>query len=126
MAIEKYQVIVNGLDITSVIDADSYETSLEPVYGESVTTMDGVEHTTVLRNRGNLSFGFNSLTVEKTAEVCTALLSLPAKVTYHCLQRHAEVIATMKLDSVSAQHLSRVRFGGARWNELGAITFKEL
>lgn len=126
MEIERYQIIVNDLDISKMIDADSYETSLEPVYGDSVTTMDGVEHITVLRNRGTLSFGFNSLTAEKTAEVCAALLAIPAKVQYRCLQRNIDVIATMRPDDVSAQHLYRARFGGARWNELGSITFTEL
>lgn len=126
MAAEKYRVIVNDLDFTDLIDGSSYKTSIEPVYGDSVTTMDGVEHTCVLRNRGSLSFGFNSMTAEKSAAACTALLSLPAKVYYHCLQRHIDVYATMRLDGVSAQHLSRVNFGGARWNELGSITFKEL
>lgn len=126
MAAEKYKVIVNDLDITDLIDGSSYKTGLEPVYGDSVTTMDGVEHTYVLRNRGTLSFGFNSLTAEKSAAVCTALLSLPAKVYYHCLQRHIDVYATMRLDGVSAQHLYRVNFGGAKWNEMGTITFTEL
>ena len=126
MAAEKYRVIVNDLDITDLIDGSSYKTGIEPVYGESVTTMDGVEHTCVLRNRGSLSFRFNSVTAEKSAAACAALLALPAKVYYHCLQRHIDVYAKMRLDGVSAQHLSRVNFGGARWNELGAITFKEL
>lgn len=126
MAIEKYQVIVNDLDITKMIDADSYDTSLEPVYGDSVTTMDGVEHVTVLRNRGTLSFGLNSLPAEKTAELCAALLAIPAKVRYSCLQRNTDVYATMRMDGVSAHHLFRISFCGAKWNELGTITFTEL
>ena len=56
-----YTVIVNGEDITSMIEVDSYSTALVPVYGGSVTTMDGVEHVSVLRNRGKLSFSVNPL-----------------------------------------------------------------
>lgn len=126
MGIDRYEVEVNGLDISGLVDITSYNTTMEPVYSDTITTIDGVDHVAVLRLRGTLTFAFNSLTAAQTAAVSQALLALPATVRYRCLQRHAVVLATMRLSGLSAQALARIRFGGAQWNEVGEITFTEL
>lgn len=126
MGIDRYEVEVNGLDISGLVDVTSYHTTMEPVFSDTITTIDGVDHVAVLRLRGTLTFAFNSLTAAQTAAVSQALLTLPATVRYHCLQRKASVVATMRLNGVSAQALARIRFGGAQWNEVGEITFTEL
>ena len=121
-----YTVIINGVDITSMIEVDSYATDLIPVYGGSVTTMDGVEHVSVLRHKGKLSFSVNTLTDTQTAKLNDVLQPTVVEVQYHCLQRNTIIIATMKTDGSTARHLGRVRFGGCRWNELSGISLTEL
>lgn len=121
-----YQVVANGADITSMIEIDSYTTALLPVYGSSVTTMDGVEHVSIVRYKGKLSFAANPQTDTQTERLSAALSSGIIETQYHCLQRNSVVIAKMRLDEISARHLGRVRFGGKKWNEVSAITLTEL
>lgn len=123
---DKLPLIVNGLDITNWIEIDSYETSLSPVYGDSVTTMDGVDHVAVTRYKGTVTVSLNPLTLDRTAQLCNALLSGAINAQYYCLQRNHEVFANMRIDGVSAQHLGRVRFGHKKWNEIPPITLTEL
>ena len=117
---------VNNVDYSGMIERDSYETSLSPVYGETITTMDGIGHTAVLRLRGEVSFKLNPSTSAKTAAFAADLLNAPVEVKYHCLQRNQDVTVQMVLDGVSAQFLSRCLYGGASWNQLESITLKEL
>ncbi len=121
-----YTVNINGVDVTSMIEIDSYSTALIPVYGGSVTTMDGVEHVSVLRNKGKISFSVNPLTDTQTAQLTYALQPAVVEVKYHCLQRNTTIIATMRIDGITAQHLGRVRFAGRKWNEIAGITLMEL
>lgn len=123
---DKYLVEINGKEIGQMVEIDSYSTSLDPVYGDSVTTMDGVEHVAIIRYRGTVKFALNPRTDASTAEICALLLESPLQVRYHCLQRNTEVLARMKINSLSAQYLGRVRYGGRKWNEIPAITLKEL
>lgn len=117
---------VNNVDYSGMIERDSYETSLSPVYGETITTMDGIGHTAVLRFRGELSFKLNPSTAAATAAFVTDLLNAPVDVQYHCLQRNQDVSAQMVLDGVSAAYLSRCLYGGASWNQIDSIKLKEL
>lgn len=109
-----------------MVECDSYETSVEVVYSEIVTTMDGVDHTNPLRLRGVCSVAFNPQTASNTAKLCRTLVSSPVQVQYHCLQRDVDVIATMIVDSVTTQYLSRILLGGKKWNETSPITLREL
>ena len=126
MASEKYKVVVNGVDITDAVEIDSYQTSYDPVYGESITTMDGIEHVAILRHRGSVSFSLNPQTAQMAAKICAALETIPASVHYRCLQRNIDVLANMRLDGISAQALNRIRFGGAKWVSINEITLQEL
>ena len=121
-----YTVIIGGVDITAMIEVDSYSTELVPVYGGSVTTMDGVEHVSVLRKRGKLNFSVNPLTDTQTAKLTDALHTSVVEVQYHCLQRNTTIIATMRIDGLTAQHLGRVRYAGRSWNEIAGISLTEL
>ena len=121
-----YPVVINDEDITYMIEVDSYVTALVPVYGGSVTTMDGVEHLAIVRYKGKLSFSVNPMTDVQTAKLSKLLSAGVVKVQYHCLQRNTTIFATMKIDSITAQHLGRVRYAGQKWNELAEITLTEL
>lgn len=122
----RYPVIVGGVDITAMIEVDSYETALIPVYGGSVTTLDGVEHTTVIREKGYLKFSVNPMTDVQTKKLNDAMKNSIAEVQYHCTLRNATVIATMRIGKPAARHMGRVNYGGGKWNELAEITMTEL
>lgn len=122
----KYPVDINGVSFGQMVECDSYVTSVQKVYSETITTMDGVDHVVVIRTRGTLTVKFNPQTDANTAKLCTALLSSPLQVRYHCLQRNVDVYANMIIDGVTSQYLSRVLYMGQKWNETESITFKEL
>ena len=122
----RQKLIVNGVDLTPYVERDSYRTSLSPVYSETINTLDGIGHTALLRLKGALRIGLNPQTDSDTATVCTTLLNSPCQVVYHCLQRDADVSALMKVDTLSAQFLSRCLYLGDEWNEIEEITLTEL
>ena len=122
----KYALIIDGVDITDMVEIDSYQTTLIPVVGGSVTTMDGVTHKSIIREKGHVEFAVNPQTDLQTAKLNSALKNGITEVQYHCTLRNATIIATMEADKPTAKHLGRVRYGGAKWNELSAITLTEL
>ena len=117
---------VNSHDYSGIVERDSYETTLIPVYGQSITTMDGVTHTSLLRLKGEIKVSLNPTSADQTASVCTDLLSVPCEVMYHDLQRNQDVTASMVVDDVSASFLSRCLYQGLSWNQIDSITLKEL
>ncbi len=122
----KYNFIVNSHDYSDLVERDSYRTSLYPVYGETIQTLDGVGHTAMLRQRGELSVRLNPQTAASVAALCADLLSAPCEVQYHCLQRNVDVTAQMTVDSISASFMSRCLYLGQKWNEVDEIRLKEL
>jgi hypothetical protein len=117
---------VNGVDFSRFVERDSYATALEPVYAETIQTMDGVNHTALLRTRGSIRLRFNPQTDSDTAALCSALLAAPCEVQYRCLQRDVDVTALMCVDTISAQFLSRCLYLGDEWNQIESITLTEL
>lgn len=117
---------VNGVDFSRFVERDSYATALEPVYAETIQTMDGVNHTALLRTRGSIRLRFNPQTDSDTAALCSALLAAPCEVQYRCLQRDVDVTALMCVDTISAQFLSRCLYLGDEWNQMESITLTEL
>ena len=122
----KYPLIIGGVDITAMVEIDSYQTALIPVVGGSVTTMDGVTHTSIIREKGQVRFSVNPLTDRQTSKLNDALSKGITEVQYHCLQRNTTVIATMEVDKPTARFMGRVRYSGAKWNEISEITLTEL
>ena len=94
---------IDNVDYSSYITKYGYRTALAPVYGASVTTLDGIEHTAVIRYRGSVSIVLRPLEATAWATLSAALLSGPMEVQYTCLQRGVDVTATMKLDDISAE-----------------------
>ena len=117
---------VNGVDFSRFVERDSYATALEPVYAETIQTMDGVNHTALLRTRGSIRLRFNPQTDSDTAARWSALLAAPCEVQYRCLQRDVDVTALMVVDTISAQYLSRCLYLGDEWNQIESITLTEL
>lgn len=121
-----YTFKINNTSYAGFVERDSYETTLTPVYGETIKTMDGVNHTALLRLRGSVTVGLNPQTKANTATLCADLLTTPVEVQYHCLQRNADVTVLMTVDSISAQFLSRCLANGDEWNKIEEITLTEL
>ena len=121
-----YTFTVNGVDLTAMIERDSYVTSKTPVYSDSVMTMNGITHVALLRNKGEVKFDFNPQNATDTATACAALLTMPCKVYYFNLQTQAYENADMIIDQQSAQYLSRCLHLGLAWNQMTSITLTEL
>ena len=117
---------VNSVDFTSMIERDSYQTVRIPVYSETVTTMDGIDHVVLLRHKGGCTFEFNPQSAADTKTACDALLTQPCAVYYFNLQSNTYENASMTLDEQSAQYLSRCLSRGLRWNQMDPITLTEL
>lgn len=123
----KYPYEVGGVDFSGMVERDSYETSLEPVYTDTITTMNGKRHFNLVRLRGAVSVRLNPQTDEEAARFCTKVLSGPVPVKYHCLQRNMDIIAEMSLnDAVTAVYLSRCFHKGMKWSEIGTVTLTEM
>ena len=122
----KYTLIVNGFDLTDMVERDSYSTSLEPVAVPIITTMDGIDHTRIIRYRSRLQVSLNPQTAEQSALLTNALMISPMSVQFHCLQRNTTVTANMIIDEISADYLSRCLAYGKKWYQLDDLTFTEL
>lgn len=117
---------INNTSYAGLVERDSYETTVIPVYGETIKTMDGVSHTARLRVRGVVRVKLNPTTDSDTAAICADLLNTPVEVQYHCLQRNTDVTALMTIDELTANFLSRCKFKADDWNQLDEITLTEL
>lgn len=122
----KYTLTVNGFDLTDMVERDSYSTSLFPVTTPIITTMDGIDHTRLIRHKARVQVSLNPQTAEQTALLTAALMTSPMTVQFHCLQRNMDVTATMIIDEISADYLSRCLALGQKWMELDDLTFTEL
>jgi len=94
---------IDSVDYSSYITKYGYKTSVTPVYGASVTTLDGVEHTAVIRYKGAVSVVLRPLEATAQSTLSASLMAGTMSVTYTCLQRGVDVTATMKLDDMSAE-----------------------
>ena len=121
-----YTLTINGVDFTEMVERDSYKTDTVPVFSERFTTMNGVDHTALIRNKKTISFEFNPQTAGQTKIACDALLTQPCTVRYFNLQSNTYENASMTLDEQSAQYLSRCLSRGLRWNQMDPITLTEL
>lgn len=122
----KYTLIINGFDATEMVERDSYSTSLFPVSVPMITTMDGVDHTRIIRYKARLNVSLNPQTAEQAAALTAALMVSPMEVQFHCLQRDTDITAKMILDEISADYLSRCLAFGKKWIQPDDLTFTEL
>lgn len=99
-----YTFTVNNVDLKTKVQRYSYETTYEPVYSDTITTMDMVDHTVITRWRHGLSVTLNPMSETDIANLQTALGgSLVASVKFSSLQLGADVTCDMRLDVGSAQ-----------------------
>lgn len=120
-----YTFTVNNVDFKAKVQRYSYETTYEPVYSETITTMDFIDHTTIARWRHGLSVIINPMSENDLAVLQHALgLGNVAVVTFSSLQLGEDVTCNMRLDPSSAalvlKNASRRVIGGIqlRFTEL--------
>jgi len=115
---------IASVDYSSYLTKYGYSTTYTPVYADPVVTMDGVEHTALIRHRGTLTVTIKPMTATDWAAFASALSGGILNVTYSCLQRGADATASMRLDPESAEvvliNASRTLYGNCQ------LTFVEL
>ena len=116
-----YTFTVNGTDLKTKVERYSYKTSYTPVYSETVTTMDKVDHNVIIRWRHSLEVRINPLSEADLKALQTALAgSSIASVTFSSLQLEADVTCNMMLEPSSAALLLK----NATRRVVGELTLK--
>lgn len=119
----KWLFKINGEDFSDVVHKYGYKTDLIPVFSRCVTTLDQVDHETLIRRRGELTITTNPVTARRAAEFCAALSSMPVSISYHCFQTGSDVIRTMKTSGMPFSYaMGNV---GVDWLDQLQITFTE-
>lgn len=98
-----YTFQVNSTDLKSYVLPYGYNTSYEPVYSDTITTLDGVDHSVILRWRHKLTVQLKPLSESNLSTIQTALGGATvASVKFSSLQRNTDVTVNMVLDPSSA------------------------
>ena len=119
-----YTFKINNVDYSSVIQEYGYATSYDPIYGDSMTSLNGIEYTAVLRYRGTLTLKIKPLEGTTLATLTSALSAGILEITYTCLQRNLDVTASMRLDTNSAELL--LKNTSHKWLGNTQLTFTQL
>lgn len=121
-----YTVQINGVDITRMIERDSYSVEQIPVKSRTIITIDGVTHQAVLRIRHRLTLGLNPQSAAETASLTAAMQIRPCEVYYFDLHDNLYRYGTFLPDDMEAIYQSRNHRSGLRWNELSNLILEEL
>ena len=121
----KLPFTINGEDFSDIVHKYGYATDTIPVYSRVVTTMDQVDHQKLVRMRGGLNIRTNPVKAERAAAFCSALRSLPARITYYSFQSGQIVEQTMRLTGSIPRSLALWN-GDVKWLDGIPITFEQL
>ena len=98
-----YTLEINGVDLGSLVEKYGWDTSYTPVYSDTVTTLDKVDHNVIVRWRHGLNVKLRPLSETDLATIQSALFgSHVASVTFSSLQLNADVTCRMSLSPSSA------------------------
>lgn len=120
----KYRFTVNGKDFSDLVEKYGYETALIPVFTRSVTTLDKVEHTKMVRQRGQLNLQLNPVMEQRIKELTAELSSMPVSIGYHNFQLGADVTQIMKTEGIRSGIALITQSGD--WLTGTSVTFDEL
>ena len=98
-----YTFKIGTTDCSGYLTKYGYATTLEPVYSDSMVDLAGIEHTAVLRYKGTLTVTLRPMEGTSWATLAALLTTGVLEITYTCLQRNTDIIASMRLDSVSTE-----------------------
>ena len=119
-----YTFEINGVDFSDIIMKYGYKTAYEPIYTDTVTTLDGVDHTAIIRWKNGLTIPVRPLQNVRIGQLTTALRQGIPSITFTSLQKGSDITAVMKMDDYTAelvlQNASRLLLGGV------SLTFVEL
>ncbi len=121
----KLPFTINGEDFSDIVHKYGYTTDTVPVYSRVVTTMDQVDHQTLIRMRGRLNIRTNPVREERAEAFCSALRSLPATVAYYSFQSGQIVEQTMRLTGSISLSLALWN-GDVKWLDGVPLTFEQL
>lgn len=114
---ERKPFLIGGVDFSDVFSRWGYSTDRTPVYGPSVTTLDGVRHRPVIRWRGSLTGQLNALSDSRAAELFNAIAG-SQRITYYSWQLGAIVTEDMELDGMPLTGLP-----GTTWQVGESLSF---
>lgn len=120
-----YAFTVNGTDFKGYVSKVGYQTNLKPVEGNRITTINGIDHVSILRYRATLTVTLNPMTDAQFQTFCAALrLQNPCSVVFHCLQTNADMETLMTVDGMESafelKNVNRTVLSGL------TLTFNEL
>ena len=110
------------------IERDSVSMSVAPRVSRVITTIDGRDHISGWGNRQTLSFKFNPLTKEQATDLVSRMISAAFKVDFRGLlpPDSTDGYYDMRLSQMSADYLSRCKFGGQKWYQLDELELVQL
>lgn len=111
------------------IDRDSVKMSVAPRVSRVITTIDGREHISGWGNRQTLSFKFNPLTRDQAVDLVSRMGQASAfKVDFRGLipPDSDDGYYDMRLSQMSADYLSRCKFGGQKWYQFDELELVQL
>lgn len=110
------------------IERDSVKMSVAPRVSRVITTIDGRDHISGWGNRQTLSFKFNPLTKEQATDLVSRMISAAFKVNFRGLlpPDSTDGYYDMRLSQMSADYLSRCKFGGQKWYQLDELELVQL
>ena len=113
------KAICNETDLTDLVGY-GYSVEYVPQYGNSVTTLDGADHSAKIRDRVRLTVPFIALTDEQLADVLALFPETNAYVTwtYDDPKRGADRTVQMKYEVRQSKILAGYRDGSRYWNGL--------
>ena len=119
-----YTFKINGVDFSDIIMRYGYQTAYEPIYTDRITTLDGVDHTAIIRWRNGVTIPVRPLERTRLIQLTNALKAGIPTITFTSLQQGTDVTASMTMEDYSLELLlhnaSRLLLGGE------ALTFVEL
>lgn len=128
-----YILLINDdettFDLGAYVDRDSVKVGVSPRAQKIITTLDGREHVSSIGVRQTLSFKLNPVTRDVAVDLCSRMIQAAAfKADFRSLLPSDSVDGyfDMRLSQMSADYLSRCKFGGANWYQFDEIQLVQL
>lgn len=119
-----YTFKINTVDYSDCIQMYGYDTAYDPIFADTVTTLDKVDHTAIIRWKHGLTIRVKPLETTRLTQLVTALTAGIPSITFTSLQLGSDVTANMKLDSLSASLL--LQNATHKWLGGTTLTFIQL
>lgn len=116
---------VNGIDLAPLCSKRGYSTSRVPVYGKSVTTLDGVTHSKILRWRNSVTVTLNDLTDSEVAYFCEVIGAATLEIEYYNAQIGEIVTNTMTVSTGGVSSAFLLQHQKSRYWSGRSVTFSQ-